>query len=196
VTVLELTNAFGVFAAHGVYEPPRFIVSISGQKSDERREKKQVLDPAVAYVLTSMLESVVQQGTGRRARRLKRPVAGKTGTTNKSRDAWFVGYTARLVTGVWVGYDDFKRPLGRGESGGRTALPVWLRYMKRALRGEPAEGFSQPSNVVVKRIDPDTGLLAPPSATKAIEEVFVEGTAPTEVAPTEAEVEPAELLLQ
>jgi penicillin-binding protein 1A len=196
VTVLELTNAYAVLAAQGVYAAPRFIERISTEPIDHKQQKKQVIPPEVAFVMTSMMTSVVQSGTARRARRLHRPAAGKTGTTNKSRDAWFVGFTPQLVTGVWVGYDDFKKSLGSGEYGGRTALPIWLYYMKRALAGQPVKGFVQPPAVVVQRIDPKTGLLAPADLKEAREEVFVKGTAPTEVAPTEKEVAPADILLQ
>lgn len=196
VTVLELTNAMATLASGGKYEDPRFIIRIGNRLFANDREEKQVLDANVAYVVTNMLTSVINEGTGRKAASIRRPAAGKTGTTNKSRDAWFVGFTPQLVTGVWVGFDDFKESLGRRESGGKTALPIWLGFMKEALKGKPVEEFSQPPGVVVKRIDPKTGLLAPPEMKNTLSEVFVEGTGPTEYAPTGEDVAPSEVLLQ
>ncbi len=185
VTPLELTNAYATFDASGFYEPVRFIRRIQQAPEAHVRQGSQVLTPAVAYVLTSMLTSVIREGTARRARRLGRPAAGKTGTTNRSRDTWFVGYTPELVAGVWVGYDTYERSLGHGESGGRTAVPIWLAFMKAALKGRPVRNFPQPPDVVVRRIDPRTGLLAPPDMPDALEEVFVAGTEPKETAPSE-----------
>jgi membrane carboxypeptidase/penicillin-binding protein len=117
---------------------------------------REVMTPAEAYVLTSLLTSVVQSGTATAAKRLARPIAGKTGTSNDARDTWFVGYTPELVAGVWVGYDD-RRPLGRRESGAKSALPVWIELMGTALRGKPVVDFPVPSGVMVTRIDPDAG---------------------------------------
>ncbi len=193
VTPLELTNAFATFDASGIHAPPRFLLRIGTQDSEPLKERKQVLAPEVAYIVTSMLTSVIREGTGKRALRLGRPAAGKTGTTNKSRDTWFVGYTPQLVVGVWVGYDDYRRPLGSGESGARTALPIWLAFMKRALKGKPVRSFQQPAGLVVRRIDPKTGLLAP-AGMPGIEEVFLEGTEPKETAPKPDEVDPSDLM--
>ena len=95
---------------------------------------QRTLDPASAFIMVSLLKNVVQSGTGIGATALGVPVAGKTGTTNDSYDAWFMGFTKNLVTGVWVGHDTKDRPLGTGEFGGRTALPIWLKYMDKALR--------------------------------------------------------------
>jgi len=105
-----------------------------------------VLKPQAAYIITSMLESVVKSGTAQAAKKLERPVAGKTGTSNQARDAWFVGYTAELVAGVWVGYDDH-RPLGKGESGSKSALPIWIDFMQSASAGRPAVDFPVPSGI-------------------------------------------------
>jgi penicillin-binding protein 1A len=142
-----------------------------------------VLSPAAAYVLTSMLRSVVEEGTAKAARKLGRPAAGKTGTSNNARDAWFVGYTPEIVAGVWVGYDDH-RPLGRGESGAKAALPVWMDVIKTMSEGHPPSEFPVPPGVEHVRIDRKTGLRAyegTPDA-DALDEVFLEGTAPTETA--------------
>jgi penicillin-binding protein 1A len=134
---------------------------------------------------TSLLESVVERGTGQRARALKRPVAGKTGTTNGAKDAWFVGYSTDLVAGVWVGYDE-PLPLGWGESGAATALPAWVSFMKTAHEGRPATEFPRPSGIVTVHIDPATGLLAYAGQTDAVDEEFLAGTEPSTVASPDA----------
>ena len=113
---------------------------------------------------------------------LGRPVAGKTGTTNDLHDAWFVGFSPEIAAGVWVGYDS-ARNLGRNETGGRTAAPIFLDYMKRALRDEPVKDFAVPDGVVFARVDRATGLLAPPGDEKALFLPFREGTAPLEMSP-------------
>ena len=104
-----------------------------------------MLDPIVAYQITSMLEGVVQRGTATRARVLNRPVAGKTGTTNEYRSAWFIGYSPQLVTGVFIGFDD-NRSLGFGETGSRAALPVFIEFMQEATKGLPPTPFREPEN--------------------------------------------------
>jgi penicillin-binding protein 1A len=136
-----------------------------------------------AYLVTSLLKSVVAYGTGRRALAVGHPVAGKTGTTNQSKDAWFVGYSTDLVVAVWVGYDD-ALPLGASESGAVTALPAWVSFMKGAEADRPQSEFARPSSIVTARIDPETGLLAREGEDGAVDEEFIDGTVPTEVAPT------------
>jgi penicillin-binding protein 1A len=186
VRPVELVNAFATFAAGGRWAPPRIVTRI--RRADGTSvalpappAPRQVISDATAYVLTSMLRSVVTDGTGKEAKKLGRPVAGKTGTSSEARDAWFVGYTPELVGGVWIGYDD-QRPLGKRESGATTALPVWLAAMRAALDGKPVVDFAMPAGVEIARIDPASGLLAPEGVTTAIDEVFVRGTAPTQVA--------------
>lgn len=181
VTPLEHTNAYATFAAGGRYSPPVLITSIGGETLG-RPEATDAIRPEVAYVMTSLMQSVISEGTGRAAARLGRPLAGKTGTSNGGRDAWFVGYAPDLVAGAWVGFDDM-RPLGKGEEGSKAALPIWIRFMQKALAKRPAVPFAQPAAVMVQRIDPATGLVAREGQADALEEVFVEGTAPTQVAP-------------
>jgi penicillin-binding protein 1A len=137
---------------------------------------------AEAYVTTSLLKSVIESGTGQRARRLGRPLAGKTGTTNASKDAWFVGYSTEIVAGVWVGYDDAVS-LGLSESGATAALPVWIDFMKVAQENRPIVNFPQPNDIEIQKIDPVSGLLAGIDQPDALDEVFLAGTAPTERAP-------------
>jgi penicillin-binding protein 1A len=141
--------------------------------------------------MTNLLEGVVKSGTGRRVRALKRPVAGKTGTTNNLFDAWFVGYTPNYVTGTWVGFDE-EQNMGKGETGARAASPIWLGFMQRILEDKPVRVFEVPHDVVFVKIDADTGKLPIPESGRTVFECFKEGTVPTEVTPkpdsmTEAE---------
>ncbi|SJZ98297.1 penicillin-binding protein 1A [Trichlorobacter thiogenes] len=131
----------------------------------------------VAYLITNLMESVVQSGTGHRAAAIKRPVAGKTGTTNEMKDAWFVGYVPQLVTGVWVGFDNQARSLGAGGSGGQAAAPIWAEYMMKAVAGLPIQGFEAPENVSVVRVNPKSGKLA--RGAEGSSESFVKGTEPS-----------------
>jgi len=141
--------------------------------------KNQAIEPSTAYLMTSLLKSVVEEGTGRRVRKLGRPAAGKTGTTNNLYDAWFMGYTPTYVTGVWVGNDQ-KAPLGKSETGSRAASPIWLDYMKGILAKKPVKVFEVPEGVVFAKIDAKTGLLPGPDTKKTLFECFKEGTVPTE----------------
>ncbi|BDV44531.1 penicillin-binding protein 1A [Geotalea uraniireducens] len=136
-----------------------------------------VISPETAYIITNLMESVVTSGTGQRARALGRPVAGKTGTTNDMKDAWFIGYVPQLVTGVWVGYDQ-ERSLGAGGSGGQAAAPIWTEFMKQAVARLPVKNFTAPSDITFATIDPQTGKLARDGAPGAIVEGFAAGTEP------------------
>jgi len=143
----------------------------------------QVLDPRNVYIMTSILQDVIQHGTGRRARVLKRhDLAGKTGTTNDQRDAWFSGFNPAVETTVWVGYDK-PHPLGDRESGARAALPIWIDYMADALEGVPEQPLRRPPGLVTVRIDPATGLLAGADFPGAIYETFRSEYAPKAYAP-------------
>ena len=185
VKPIELVNAYTSFAAGGMYEPARLITRLKDPSGKDvktpERHPMQVLSPAGAYLITSMMTSVVQGGTGKAAMALQRPIAGKTGTSNKVRDAWFVGFTPELVAGVWIGYDDL-RGLGPRESGANSALPVWMEFMKTALKDTPAVDFPVPAGIETAKIDPKTGKLAYDGQPDAIDEVFLEGTVPTETA--------------
>jgi len=139
---------------------------------------KQVISPQNAYLVRSMMMDVVRRGTGARAMQLGRhDLAGKTGTTNEQRDAWFSGYDDYFVTTVWVGFDNHE-PLGRREVGGRAALPVWMNYMAVALDGMEDKPPTMPDGLATARIDPDTGLLARLDDDKAIMEIFEAGKLP------------------
>jgi penicillin-binding protein 1A len=140
----------------------------------------QLIRPTTAYVMTTLLKGVVEDpnGTGARARQLGREVAAKTGTTNNYFDAWFIGYTPQIATGVWVGFDK-EKSIGKGEVGGRAALPIWLEYMKDAHEGLPQMTFPVPEGIVFANIDMDTGKLASTGSKKILRQAFAEGTEPT-----------------
>ena len=142
---------------------------------------RQLISPETAYIMTNLLEGVVQNGTGWRAKALGRPCAGKTGTTDSLYDAWFMGFTPELIAGVWVGFDE-EASLGKYETGSRAASPIWLGYMREVLKDQSVSDFTVPKGIVFKKIDPKTGLLASSSDDGAIFECFKEGTAPTEYA--------------
>lgn len=144
---------------------------------------RQVIDPQVAYVITSMMHSVASRGTGARSNQLGRTLAGKTGTTNNYADAWFIGFSPQIIAGVWVGNDNGGVSLGSGESGSTTALPIWVDFMRVALADLPKATFPVPKGVSFARIDPQTGLLAQPDS-PGEEECFVAGTEPTQYAPS------------
>jgi penicillin-binding protein 1A len=140
------------------------------------------MSPGNHYLTVSMMQDVIKRGTGRKALSLGRQdLAGKTGTTNDQKDAWFSGFTPDLVATVWVGFDQ-PSTLGRWASGGTTALPIWIDYMEDALSGIPERQFDLPEDIVTVRIDPESGLLAAPGQRNAMFEYFIEGTAPTEFA--------------
>jgi len=185
VTPIELTAAIAVFAAAGEYQPPVLVKRITDASGREvplppQPPRRQVMPAEEAYLTTSAMMSVVKVGTAKRAGSLLRPLAGKTGTTNQAKDAWFVGYSTDVVAGVWVGYDE-ALPLGYGESGAATALPIWIGFMKAAHAGRPAVDFPRPKGIVLVQIDPVSGLLAAPDQADALEEEYLDGTAPTEV---------------
>jgi len=148
---------------------------------EERLPGDRVVSEGSAYLMCDLLMAVVKdpRGTGWRLRKLGRPLGGKTGTTNDQADAWFMGFSPGVVTGVWVGHDE-SRLLGWGETGSRAAAPVWVDYMKVALADRPIRDFEVPDEIVFQRIDRETGLLADADTEDAYFQPFIEGTAPTE----------------
>jgi penicillin-binding protein 1A len=178
-TVLELCNAYATIAAAGRFAPPQFIVSVADAdgallEDNHAPAGEQALSPEAAYVLTSMMRSVVERGTARRALVLDRPLAGKTGTSQESRNVWFSGFAPQLVATVWIGFDN-NDSLGY-ETGASAALPAWIRFMGAALAAAPALDFPMPEHVVAVDIDPATGFAS--EAPNAVPEVFIEGTEP------------------
>ncbi|MCL2726415.1 MAG: PBP1A family penicillin-binding protein [Polyangiaceae bacterium] len=192
---MELAGAYATFAAGGVYEEPRIVTRIVDPDGHDVTLKEppppgRVLEPAEAYVITNMLQSVIDHGTGTRAKVLARPIAGKTGTSNESKDTWFSGYSTEIASVVWVGYDDNK-PLGSGETGAQTALPAWINVMKAAHENRPRAEFPRPPGVVTLAIDSKTGKAAVTGSEGSIDEVFLEGTEPKEVDDEEGDGGPA-----
>ena len=183
LSLLELVRAYAIFNNQGYRVKPCFITKIldrDGNVLEENQpESDKVIEKSTAYIMTNLLQGVVQNGTGWRAKALNRPAAGKTGTTNDLHDAWFLGYTPRYVTGVWVGFDEGK-PLGVDETGSRAASPIWVAFMQEILKDKPVRVFQVPDGVVFAKIDAVTGLLAIPESGKTIFECFKEGTVPTE----------------
>ena len=183
VSLLEIVKTYSVFTNQGILVEPVFITKVTDRNGNILEEtipqEKRVIEKSTAYIVTSILESVVKRGTGRRVRALNRPVAGKTGTTNNLYDAWFAGYTPQYVTGVWVGFDE-GGSLGKGETGSRAASPIWLGFMKKVLKNKPSEVFQVPEGVVFSNIDAETGLLPISESKKTIFECFKVGTVPTE----------------
>jgi penicillin-binding protein 1A len=172
VTPLQLAAGYGVFANGGfgirpylidkVYDKDgRLLMQASPQQANGNAPR--VIDPRNAWLMTSMMQDVTRYGTAARAAQLGRSdIAGKTGTTNDSRDTWFAGYTPDMVAVSWMGFDQ-PHPLGRGETGGQTALPIWINFMGTALRDQPQKGWPMPDGLVSVRIDPETGTQMPES---------------------------------
>jgi penicillin-binding protein 1A len=180
---LEIASAYATIVAGGIYRRPTAILKILGPDGaiieESRASESIALSEQTAYLVTSLLEGVVTRGTGRRAvRALKRPAGGKTGTTNDCTDAWFVGFTPELAASVWVGFDDM-RSLGKKQTGGRVAAPIWTEFMKAAHVGKPKREFDVPPGIVFVETDYRSGLLAGPDGKDNILSPFLEGTQPT-----------------
>lgn len=197
LTPLELATAYSVFANGGIRITPMYIDKIfdrhgkvlkstdpadfpTGPKQEQELiapQKKRVMSKEIAALITNMLESVVQNGTGWRAKALNRPAAGKTGTTDNLHDAWFVGYIPQLVTVSWVGYDK-QRPLGRQETGSKAAAPPWVDFMQQATKKLEKRNFYIPDTMEFHPVDPENGLLVPEDSQNMRIEMFAPGTAP------------------
>ena len=205
-TLLKLTTAYAMLVNNGKKITPTLIDRIQDRQGatilrhDERPcpdcqvtfwtsqsvpvmpdDREQVTDPASAYQMVAMLQGVVERGTGRGLRRIGKPLAGKTGTTNKSQDAWFVGFTPDLAVGVYTGFDEPK-PLGPQEQGASVALPIFRDFMAGALKDKSATPFRIPPGIRLVRVDAQSGLPARPGQKKVILEAFKPGTVPTGVA--------------
>ncbi|MBM3802614.1 MAG: PBP1A family penicillin-binding protein [Acidimicrobiia bacterium] len=159
VTLLEMTSAYSVFPNDGVRVLPRLTQRVADYggtvKEENLVEVREVIPQSTSRAMVDLLRSVVEVGTAQRAKSLQRPIAGKTGTTNNYTDAWFIGFTPSLTCGVWVGYDK-KRSLGKGETGARAALPIWMRFMERVLKDKPVEEFGElslPEKLAREKLD-------------------------------------------
>lgn len=188
VTLHDLVQAYTPLANGGLRPESRTIIRIYDRNRQTWTENppavKQVLSPAAAFVTTRMLKDVMVYGTAKslKAFSRERPAAGKTGTTDDYRDAWFIGYTPQVITGIWVGYDK-PRPGGKGFTGGTVCAPIWERFMRPALAARPVVDFAQPDTVVAVAIDPATGLLANQDCPVKVDESYIVGTQPTENCP-------------
>jgi penicillin-binding protein 1A len=190
VILQDMVQAFSVFANQGVRVTPMAILTVkdsSGKVLENNSPVAQdALDPGVAYIMAHTMKDVIDNGTGRIIRRLgfTYPAAGKTGTTNDNVDAWFIGYTTSLTCGVWVGYDE-RQSLGKKQTGGEAAAPIWAEFMKAAMEGKPVEDFQPPkgteADFVHKKICLDTGLLASAFCLRTRDEIFKKETAPTKL---------------
>jgi penicillin-binding protein 1A len=204
VSMLELTSAFAVFANGGEDIKPIFIKKIVTMKGEvleennpyveveEKEEeeeaapethppvlKERVISPQNAFIMTHLLQGVVQHGTGQRAKALGRPIAGKTGTSSDYADAWFIGYTPSLLAGVWVGFDD-KTSLGMNETGARAALPIWISFMDQVLKNVPIEIFKPPPGITLIKVNVETGLPSEGDPPETVMEAFVDSSVPLE----------------
>jgi len=181
VTLQELTSAYGVFSNQGMWLQPyqiTLVKDVNGEILEQHLfEPRQAMSQENAYLTTNMLMDVIQSGTGRRAKRIGRPLAGKTGTTNGYNDAWFVGYAPNVATGVWVGFDSV-RTLGRLESGAHAALPIWTEFMEQSLQNLPVMTFTIPEGIQFAQVDTTTGDLPTKTSRHISTEVFRKGTEP------------------
>ncbi len=192
VIPMEITSAYGAFANQGVLMDPMAIIRVEDQYGNVLEENiphgREVLRKSTAYIMTDLLRSVLDGGagsTGARARwmyKFYRPAAGKTGTTNEYTDAWFVGFTPQIATGVWFGFDNPAQTFGEGETGSSVALPVWAPYMKAAhdSLNLPVEDFVMPEDVVRVEICRDSKKLSNPECPQVYEEVFQVDLAPSQ----------------
>ena len=189
VSLLELVSAYGVLANRGIRNDPLFILKVEDRNGNVLEKNaprpNEVLSEETAGVMTSMLQSVMDQGTGApaRARGFLNPSAGKTGTMDDYMDAWFVGYVPGLAAGVWVGFDQ-KRTIGAGMTGARAALPAWTDFMIAATRGRPVEDFPVPAGTLTRQVCAESGMLATDACPNVTTETFNEGSEPTEYCTT------------
>ena len=186
VGLMELTSAYSVFLNQGSRAEPYAVFSVkdnTGQVLElAEPQAQEVVSKETAYLITNMMEDVVQKGTGQAAKSLGRPVAGKTGTTNEFINAWFIGGTPNLVAGVYVGFDD-RRSLGETESGAHAALPIWINFMREALKPLPVVPFAIPEGITFVKVDPSTGLLNSEQEDQpGSVEIFTRGSEPTQAA--------------
>lgn len=217
----DMVNAFAVYARNGRKLPDRAIIAVydaAGRRIydnrhpadpalllEERIERAahellhpdpEVLDPRTAYMTTRILQDVTRAGTASRASSLNRPTAGKTGTTNESFDAWFVGFTPQIAAAVWIGYDKNERPLGGAETGAKAALPAWIEFVGKYLGTSPPGSYAVPAGIQEAVIDLDTGLRARPDSPRRCSLPFRDGEVPQGVSVAPGEADPEQLMKQ
>jgi penicillin-binding protein 1A len=182
VTLMNLTAAYSVFPNKGKLIEPYGVTEVIDKAGRlvwrVKPQERIAISRATAAIMTDMLRSVIQDGTGRKAKPIQRPVAGKTGTTDEFKDALFIGFSPSITTGVWVGQDAFTT-IGKGETGARAALPIWIDFMTEALNDKPLQYFDIPDDVVIVPINPSTGRLASDGDPDAVKAFFKKGTEPT-----------------
>lgn len=181
VTLLEMTSALGTVGNAGVATEPYAVMRVEDKDGkvleDNTPKEREAISPQTAYLVVNLMKAVVEEGTGRRARALGRPVAAKTGTTQDWRDLWFIGMTPDLVTGAWMGYDDYS-PLGKDYTSAGTVAPWWTEFMTEAVRDMPARDFPIPDGITFAKIDEETGELASWGCRRIVLEAFRQGTEP------------------
>ncbi|HEY6554876.1 MAG TPA: penicillin-binding transpeptidase domain-containing protein, partial [Vicinamibacteria bacterium] len=180
-TLTEMTAAYAAFANQGLRMKPFLVQRITDRDGnvieEARPQARDAIRADTAFILTTLLRGVVQRGTAARARSLKRPIAGKTGTTNDFTDAWFIGFEPTLAAGVWVGFDEKKNSLGKDATGGHAALPIWMDFWGPTMKDRPVEDFSIPGNIVFVPVD-EGGRLGHAGLPGVQMEAFVAGTEP------------------
>ena len=185
VSPIEMVSAFSTFGNGGIHVEPFAVSKVVDNQGKVLQEyvpdELETFTPQASYLLTYMMKGVVQSrgGTGSYASRLKRPIAGKTGTSQDSKDMWFIGMTPDLAAGAWMGYDDMTSLPMKDWTGGGTVLPWWTEIMETVLKEQPIRDFSVPDGIVFVTIDPDTGKLALPTCKKKLLEAFIKGTEPS-----------------
>lgn len=182
VSLMEMVYAFNTFTNEGIYTEPLYILRVTdntGKVLEENFPKEsEVLNPQYSYLLLNMMKGVVQRGTGKVVSEIKKPIAGKTGTSQDSKDMWFIGMTPDLTAGGWMGYDDFSRIPSSDWTGGTTVAKWWTEIMKEILKEYPTKDFPVPDGIVFVRVDDETGKLAGPRCKDKILEAFIKGTEP------------------
>ena len=185
VKLIEMVSAYSVFPNQGIHIPYRLVTKIVDRygrvlEDNTAVHKEEVLSAQTAYIMTSMMQSVVNAGTGRRARYMgfNRPAGGKTGTSNNFCDNWFIGYSKQITAGCWVGFDE-KISLGRGQDGARNGVPVWAEFMIKAHDSLPVLDFDEPEGIIHETVCLESGEIATDRCVNVREEVFIEGTEPT-----------------
>lgn len=195
VTPQEMVSAMGTFANNGVHMKPHSLVRVVDRYGKVLEQNLPEGTPAVspqsAYLITRLMQAVVQEGTGGAARVLGHPVAGKTGTTQDMRDIWFIGFLPDLAAGVWIGYDDFI-PLGKKITSAGTTVPFWVDFMRESMKYVPTRDFTVPAGIDFSKVDRDTGYLALPTCPHVVLEAFRSGQAPSEFCPVDHEAEDPE----
>jgi penicillin-binding protein 1A len=184
VGLMELTSTYCVLLNQGIRAEPyaiQFIKDNAGNVLElTEPHPQEVISKETAYLITNMMEDVIQKGTGQAAKVIGRPIAGKTGTTDEFINAWFIGGAPNLVTGIYVGFDD-RRSLGETESGAHAALPIWINFMQNALKPLPVMAFTIPEGITFVKVDPATGLLEDEQeGQSSTVELFVKGSEPTQ----------------